>query len=187
MLNNYKTKKMEKENKQSALKMGLASAGALGGLYYAFTKKKSFWGYVGFFILGSIAGQLVGIAIESVTKKTKMSNANLPSGSTNTAPKPSDASNLTKKQKVDLIVNNIKTFEPASVDGERNLRGFLGNLSDTELNMWVSVSTGFADKEIQKLGQSGNQAEAYKLFQSKYGLSQKQVEELLMKLGNFLI
>jgi hypothetical protein len=184
---------MEKENKQSALKMGLASAGALGGLYYAFTKKKSVWGYVGFFILGSIAGQLLGTAIESFTKKTKTSNANLPSGSTlpssstNTAPKTSDASNLTKKQKVDLIVNNIKSFQPASVDGEKNLRGFLGNLPDTELNMWVSVSTGFADKEIQKLGQSGNQAEAYKVFQSKYGLSQKQVEELMMKLGNFLI
>jgi hypothetical protein len=184
---------MEKENKQSALKMGLASAGALGGLYYAFTKKKSVWGYVGFFILGSIAGQLLGSAIESFTKKPKTSNANLPSGSTlpssstNTAPKTSDASNLTKKQKVDLIVNNIKSFQPASVDGEKNLRGFLGNLPDTELNMWVSVSTGFADKEIQKLGQSGNQAEAYKVFQSKYGLSQKQVEELMMKLGNFLI
>jgi hypothetical protein len=34
---------MAKENKQSALKTGLASAGALGGLYYAFTKKKSFY------------------------------------------------------------------------------------------------------------------------------------------------
>jgi hypothetical protein len=53
--------------------------------------------------------------------------------------------------------------------------------------MWVSLSKGFTDAEIQKLGASGNQAEAYKIFQSKYGLSQKQVEELMMKLGNILI
>ena len=168
--------------KQSALKTGLASAGALGGLYYAFTKKKSVWGYIGFFILGSIAGQLLGNAIESVTKKSKPSNANLPSGSKNV-----DNSNLTKNQKVDLIVNNIKSFQSASAESEKNLRGFLSNLSDSELNMWVSLSKGFTDAELQKLGQSGNQVEAYKIFQTKYGLSQKQVEELMMKLGNYLV
>lgn len=168
--------------KQSALKTGLASAGALGGLYYAFTKKKSVWGYIGFFILGSIAGQLLGNAIESVTKKSKPSNANLPSGSKNV-----DNSNLTKNQKVDLIVNNIKSFQSASAESEKNLRGFLSNLSDSELNMWVSLSKGFTDAELQKLGQSGNQVEAYKIFQTKYGLSQKQVEELMIKLGNYLV
>ena len=168
--------------KQSALKTGLASAGALGGLYYAFTKKKSVWGYIGFFILGSIAGQLLGNAIESVTKKSKPSNANLPSGSKNV-----DNSNLTKNQKLDLIVNNIKSFQSASAESEKNLRGFLSNLSDSELNMWVSLSKGFTDAELQKLGQSGNQVEAYKIFQTKYGLSQKQVEELMMKLGNYLV
>ena len=175
--------------KQSALKTGLASAGALGGLYYAFTKKKSVWGYIGFFILGSIAGQLLGTAIESITKKSQPSNPNLPNGSTNvnTSSKSGDTSNLTKNQKVDLIVANIKTFQSASAEAERNLRGFLGNLSDAELNMWVSLSKGFTDSEIQKLGQSGNQVEAYKIFQNKYGLSQKQVEELMMKLGNYLV
>ena len=49
------------------------------------------------------------------------------------------------------------------------------------------VITGFTDAELQKLGQSGNQVEAYKIFQTKYGLSQKQVEELMMKLGNYLV
>ena len=179
---------MEKENKQSALKMGLASAGALGGLYYAFTKKKSAWGYVGFFILGSIAGQLLGSAIESFTKKTKTSNANLPSGSTlpssatKTPPKTSDASNLTKKQNVDLIVTNIKSFELLSAEKERKLREVLGNLPDAELNIFVSLSKGLADAEMQKLGQSGNKDEAYKIFQTKYGLSQKQVDEYSIKL-----
>ena len=175
--------------KQSALKTGLASAGALGGLYYAFTKKKSVWGYIGFFILGSIAGQLLGNAIESVTKKSKPTNPTLPSGSTNqnTSSKSGDTSNLTKNQKVDLIVNNIKSFQSASAESEKNLRGFLSNLSDSELNMWVSLSKGFTDAELQKLGQSGNQVESYKIFQTKYGLSQKQVEELMMKLGNYLV
>lgn len=175
--------------KQSALKTGLASAGALGGLYYAFTKKKSVWGYIGFFILGSIAGQLLGTAIESVTKKSKPTNPNLPSSSTSesSSTKIVDNSNLTKKQKVDLIVNNLKKIEPATMDGERNLRAFLGNLSDEELNMWVALSKGFMDAEIIKLGKSGNQVEAYKIFQTKYGLSQKQVEELMMKLGSVLI
>jgi hypothetical protein len=37
-----------------------SSIGALGGLAYAFNKKKGFWGYVGFFMLGSLAGSLIG-------------------------------------------------------------------------------------------------------------------------------
>ncbi len=172
--------------KQSALKTGLASAGALGGLYYAFTKKKSVWGYIGFFILGSIAGQLLGNAIESVTKKSTPTNPNLPSGSTNenTSSKSGDISNLTKNQKVDLIVNNIKSFELLSAEKERNLRGVLGNLSDAEINSFVYLSKGLADEEIKKLGLSGNKTEAYKIFQNKYGLSQKQVDELSVKLFN---
>ena len=59
----------EDQYKVSKLNIGLGSAGALAGLYYAFTKKKGFWGYVGFFILGSLAGQL-GASIIQSTKKT---------------------------------------------------------------------------------------------------------------------
>ncbi len=40
--------------------MILGTIGALGGLYYAFSKGKGFWGYIGYFFLGSIAGTLVG-------------------------------------------------------------------------------------------------------------------------------
>jgi uncharacterized membrane protein YfcA len=46
--------------------MILSSVGALGGLYYAFNKKKGFWGYVGFFVLGSIAGHLAGNVVTAV-------------------------------------------------------------------------------------------------------------------------
>lgn len=48
--------------------MVLSSAGALAGLYMAYKGKKSAWGYVGFFILGSIAGGLAGNIIEGVMK-----------------------------------------------------------------------------------------------------------------------
>ena len=37
-----------------------SSIGALAGLGYAFYTKKKFWGYVGFFVLGSLAGSLAG-------------------------------------------------------------------------------------------------------------------------------
>ena len=40
--------------KNNTTTMALASVGALGGLYYAFKKGKGFWGYAGFFVLGSI-------------------------------------------------------------------------------------------------------------------------------------
>ena len=57
-----------KEDKTDKTTMVLSSIGALGGLYYAFTKKKSFWGYVGFFVLGSIAGSLAGKVVTSIKK-----------------------------------------------------------------------------------------------------------------------
>lgn len=47
----------------------LSSVGALGGLAYAFSNKKKFWGYVGFFILGSVAGSLAGTIIDNVVFK----------------------------------------------------------------------------------------------------------------------
>ncbi len=46
--------------------MVLSSAGALAGLYMAYKGKKSAWGYVGFFILGSIAGGLAGNIVDAV-------------------------------------------------------------------------------------------------------------------------
>jgi len=50
--------------------MVLGSIGMLGGLYYAFTMKKGFWGYVGFGVLGSIAGGLVGNILGGVSQTT---------------------------------------------------------------------------------------------------------------------
>jgi hypothetical protein len=61
------------ENSQNDNTIMVASSiGALAGLGYAFSRKKGFWGYAGFFLLGSIAGSLVGNIITSnKTKKPK--------------------------------------------------------------------------------------------------------------------
>lgn len=57
--------------KNNTTTMVLASVGALGGLYYAFNKKKGFWGYAGFFVLGSIAGHLAGNIVTAVIPQPK--------------------------------------------------------------------------------------------------------------------
>jgi hypothetical protein len=38
----------------------VGSVGTLGGLYYAFQSKKGFWGYLGFALLGGLAGSIIG-------------------------------------------------------------------------------------------------------------------------------
>jgi hypothetical protein len=57
--------------KNNTTTMVLASVGALAGLYYAFNKKSSALGYVGFFVLGSVAGHLAGNVITSVIPQPK--------------------------------------------------------------------------------------------------------------------
>jgi uncharacterized membrane protein YfcA len=60
--------------KNNNITMVLASAGAIGGLYYAFKKGKGFWGYAGFFVLGSIAGHLAGNIVTAVIPQPKAVN-----------------------------------------------------------------------------------------------------------------
>ncbi len=51
----------------------LSSIGALAGLAYAFKSGKEFWGYVGFFALGAIAGNLVGMITTSIAQPNSAS------------------------------------------------------------------------------------------------------------------
>lgn len=44
----------------------LGSAGILYGLYYAHQHKSGFWGYVGYGLLGSVAGSVGGGIIKEV-------------------------------------------------------------------------------------------------------------------------
>lgn len=80
--------------KNNTTTMVLASIGALGGLYYAFKNKKSFLGYAGFFVLGSIAGHLAGNVITAVVPqpKTDGSKNSNPTASTETKEEVSNAS-----------------------------------------------------------------------------------------------
>lgn len=57
--------------KNNNITMALASLGAIGGLYYAFKKGKGFWGYAGFFVLGSVAGHLAGNVVTAVIPQPK--------------------------------------------------------------------------------------------------------------------
>jgi len=61
--------------KNNNVTMALASLGAIGGLYYAFKKGKGFWGYAGYFVLGSIAGHLAGNVVTAVIPQPKTDGA----------------------------------------------------------------------------------------------------------------
>ena len=57
--------------KNNTTTMVLASVGALAGLYFAFKKQKGFWGYAGYFVLGSVAGHLAGNVVSAVMPQPK--------------------------------------------------------------------------------------------------------------------
>lgn len=46
----------------------LGSVGTLGGLYYAFSNKKGAWAYIGYALLGGIAGSMIGSLYDNAIK-----------------------------------------------------------------------------------------------------------------------
>jgi hypothetical protein len=56
----------------------LGSVGTLGGLYYAFSNKKGFWGYLGFAIIGGMAGSIIGGLYDNTIKPSEKSNTPTP-------------------------------------------------------------------------------------------------------------
>jgi hypothetical protein len=56
----------------------LGSVGTLGGLYYAFSNKKGFWGFVGFALLGGVAGSVIGGLYDNTIKPLEKSNTPTP-------------------------------------------------------------------------------------------------------------
>ena len=46
----------------------ISTIGALGGIYLAYTQKRGFWGYIGFMVIGGIAGSLVANGISKLKK-----------------------------------------------------------------------------------------------------------------------
>lgn len=61
---------MAKSEKVTNVTVIAGSVGLVGGLLYAFTKKKKFWGYVGFGLLFNVVGGTIGwVAATAVIKK----------------------------------------------------------------------------------------------------------------------
>lgn len=94
---------MEETRTTTNLKMLLGSAGALGGLYYAFTKKKGGWGYVGFFVLGAIAGHLAGNIIGGVISPATDNDSKLMTSTTSTTTNTTTQDDKTPTTKPPLI------------------------------------------------------------------------------------
>jgi hypothetical protein len=49
--------------------MILSSVGFLAGLYYSFKNDKGFWGYVGYGLLGTVAGTTAGSVLSMIGNK----------------------------------------------------------------------------------------------------------------------
>jgi hypothetical protein len=103
-----------------------------------------------------------------------------------TTSSPSNA-NLTKAQKIDLIIKNQSGVEPMDADEVNNSKSFFNTLNDAELTIWIPLSKALKDTEISQAGESGDKQKLYSLIQSKYGLTQKQVDEQMKKFGEFLM
>jgi len=197
---------LEESNKADKTLTILSTIGGLAGLYYAYSKKKGMWGYVGFMVLGGIVGSLVANVVTKMKKPkladaTKKVNSTTPTTTTTTtttttkAPSSiapvsvTDTSKMTKAQKIDLIVKTMSDPEQKEMDVFN--KNFINTLSDAELNIWIKLSKALKDDEIKKFNEleetPSNKNKFFKLFQSKYGLSQKQVEEQMKKFGEALM
>jgi hypothetical protein len=75
-------------------KMTLPFIGAMAGLAIAYYRKSGVFGYVGFFILGTVAGSLVNVVVQKGKGKSKTP---------------------TLKEEEELVVENIKTLKDVGV------------------------------------------------------------------------
>lgn len=183
----------------------LSSIGALAGLYYAYSKKKGFWGYVAPMVLGGIVGSLVANVVTKM-KKPKLSNdtkKESTSKNTFTSTKPLesssnvkttsttnvDTSKMSKAQKIDLIVSTMS--DPEQKDMDAFNKKFISTLNDAELNTWIKLSKALKDKDLQNAQTSTNEQEAkkqlYKILSTKYKISQKEFDTSMKKFGEALI
>ena len=119
---------LEESNKADKTLTILSTIGGLAGLYYAYSKKKGMWGYVGFMVLGGIVGSLVANVVTKM-KKPKLADATkkvnsttsttTPTTTTNSSTAPvsvTDTSKMTKAQKIDLIVTTLSDPEQKEMD-----------------------------------------------------------------------
>ena len=165
----------------------VVSWGVFGILAYKFWNKSTTWK-----VMLSVIGayniyNTYKIFSKPALKVSGGSNLNTGTG-TGTTTTPLN-SNLTKAQKIGLIVTTLSDPEQKEMDVFN--KNFISTLSDTELNIWIKLSKALRDDEIKKFNEleetPSNKDKFFKLFQSKYGLSQKQVEEQMKKFGEALM
>jgi hypothetical protein len=94
-------------------------------------------------------------------------------------------SNLTKSQKIDLIVKNMSDPEQKGLDVFN--KKFISTLNDTELNTWLKLSKALKDSDLKKQGESGNKGQLYKLLSSKYQISQNEFDSAMKKYGEAMM
>ena len=186
---------LEESNKADKTLTILSTIGGLAGLYYAYSKKKGMWGYVGFMVLGGIVGSLVANVVTKM-KKPKLADATkkvnsttsttTPTTTTNSSTAPvsvTDTSKMTKAQKIDLIVTTLSDPEQKEMDVFN--KKFISTLSDAELNTWIKLSKALKGKELE--GKDGNKEEVYKILSTKYNISKKEFDDSMKKFGEALM
>ena len=199
---------LEESNKADKTLTILSTIGGLAGLYYAYSKKKGMWGYVGFMVLGGIVGSLVANVVTKMKKPkladaTKKENTSTSSTSTPTSTPTSDkkivsspnikiasttkfdTSKMSKAQKIDLIIKNQSGGEQMDADEVNNSKAFLNTLNDSELNIWISLSKALKDDEINK-AMAKSVDSGFKLLQTKYAITRKDAEQQMKRLGDFM-
>jgi len=99
----------------------LSSIGFLGGLYFAYTKKSKFWGYVGYGVLGSVTFGIVGqIGVKIFAPKSKDTAQGSGAGTLQTTTSNSNA--VTAPKTTDDALNLVykyisQTGQPTNVTG----------------------------------------------------------------------
>jgi hypothetical protein len=164
--------------------------GVFGILAYKFWNKSMTWK-----VMISVFGAYNLYSTYKIFSKPALkvsggSDSNINIGTTGTTtPKgmTGTTNNLTKSQKIDLIIKNQSGSEPVDADEVNNSKAFLNTLNDAELTIWINLSKALKDTEISQAGESGDMRQLYGLLKSKYGLNQKEVEEQMKKMGEFLM
>jgi hypothetical protein len=119
------------------------------------------------------------------------SNSNTNTGTTTgktTGTTTGTTNNLTKSQKIDLIVKNMNSRQGAesSPEDEQNTRAFLMSQQPVALDRWILISKALNDAEINNAMET-NQQQGFALLKSKYGLAQQDIEQDMQKLMDFLM
>jgi len=171
--------------------------GVFGILAYKFWNKSTTWKvilsvfgaynlYSTYKVFSKPALQVEGGSNTGTSTGKETSTGSSTSTSTNTVNN-TDYSNLNKYQKIDLIIQNQSGGEPMDADEINSTKAFLNILTDAELTIWIPLSKALKDSEVSQAGESGDKQKLYNLLQSKYGLTQQQVDEQMKKFGEFLM